>query len=139
MFRTELVGICFGHAVFGKQTDLLHAVQTRKAFWLILRDADIAHSVRRECSIVLADWRDFAVTIDCTHTSPCKAANLALVRSAGDDMMKYVIVGPVSYTHLVPKSTLISALKKKLRREYNHFGWSICAALGLAITGFFAP
>ena len=39
----------------------------------------------------------------------------------------------------VPKSTLISALKKKLRREYNHFGWSICAALGLAITGFFAP
>jgi len=39
----------------------------------------------------------------------------------------------------VPKSTLISALKKKLRREYNHFGWSICAALRLAITGFFDP
>ena len=39
----------------------------------------------------------------------------------------------------VPKSTLISALKKKLRREYNHLGWSICAALGLAITGYFAP
>ena len=39
----------------------------------------------------------------------------------------------------MPKSTLISALKKKLRREYNHLGWSICAALGLAITGFFAP
>ena len=39
----------------------------------------------------------------------------------------------------VPKSTLISALKKKLRREYNHLGWSICAALGLAITGFFDP
>ena len=33
----------------------------------------------------------------------------------------------------------ISALKKKLRREYNHLGWSICAALGLAITGFFDP
>ena len=39
----------------------------------------------------------------------------------------------------VPKSTLISALKKKLRREYNHFGWSICTALRLAITGFFDP
>ena len=39
----------------------------------------------------------------------------------------------------VPKSTLIFALKKKLRREYNHFGWSICAALRLAITGFFDP
>jgi len=39
----------------------------------------------------------------------------------------------------VPKSTLISALKKKPRREYNHLGWSICAALGLAITGFFDP
>jgi len=39
----------------------------------------------------------------------------------------------------VPKSTLISALKKNLRREYNHLGWSICAALGLAITGFFDP
>jgi len=39
----------------------------------------------------------------------------------------------------VPKSALISALKKKLRREYNHLGWSICAALGLAITGFFDP
>ena len=39
----------------------------------------------------------------------------------------------------VPKSTFISALKKKLRREYNHFGWSICAALRLAITGFFDP
>ena len=39
----------------------------------------------------------------------------------------------------VPKSTLVSALKKKLRREYNHFGWSICAALRLAITGFFDP
>ena len=37
----------------------------------------------------------------------------------------------------VPKSTLISALKKKLHREYNHLGWSICAALRLAITGFF--
>ena len=39
----------------------------------------------------------------------------------------------------VPKSTLIFALKMKLRREYNHLGWSICAALGLAITVFFAP
>ena len=39
----------------------------------------------------------------------------------------------------VPKSTLISALKKKLRREYNHLGWSICVALRLAITGFFDP
>ena len=39
----------------------------------------------------------------------------------------------------VPKSTLISALKKKPRREYNHLGWSICAALRLAITGFFDP
>ena len=39
----------------------------------------------------------------------------------------------------VPKSTLISALKKKLHREYNHLGWSICAALRLAITGFFDP
>ena len=39
----------------------------------------------------------------------------------------------------VPKSTLISALKKKLRREYNHLGWSVCVALRLAITGFFDP
>ena len=39
----------------------------------------------------------------------------------------------------VLKSTLISALKMKPRREYNHLGWSICAALGLAITGYFAP
>ena len=39
----------------------------------------------------------------------------------------------------VQKSTLISALKKKLRREYNHLGWSICVALRLAITGFFDP
>ena len=95
MILTELVGICFGHAVFGKQTDLRYSIQTSKAFWLILRDADIAHRVRRECGIVLADWRDFAVTIDCTHTSPCKAANLALVRSAGDDMMEHLIVGLV--------------------------------------------
>lgn len=95
VFLTELVGVRLGHTVFGKQTDLRYSIQTSKAFWLILRDADIAHSVRRECGIVLADWRDFAVTIDCTHTSPCKAANLALVRSAGDDMMKYVIVGLV--------------------------------------------
>ena len=27
-------------------------LQTSKAFWLILREADIAHSVRRECGIV---------------------------------------------------------------------------------------
>ena len=33
----------------------------------------------------------------------------------------------------VPKSTLISALKKKLRREYNHLGWSIIVALRLAM------
>ena len=95
VFLTELVGVRFGHAVLGKQTDLRYSIQTRKAFWLILRDADIAHSVRRECGIVLADWRDFAVTIDCTHTSPCKAANLALVRPAGDDMMEHLIVGLV--------------------------------------------
>ena len=95
MFLTELVGVRLCHAILGKQTDLLHAVQTSKAFWLILRDADIAHGVRRECGIVLADWRDFAVTIDCTHTSPCKAANLAIVRSAGDDVMEHIIVGLV--------------------------------------------
>ena len=95
VFLTELVGVRLGHAVLGKQTDLLHAVQTRKAFGFILRDADIAHGVRRKRGIVLADGRDFAVTIDCTHTSPCKAANLALVRSAGDDMMEHLIVGLV--------------------------------------------
>ena len=39
----------------------------------------------------------------------------------------------------VPESTLISALKEKLRREYNHLGWSVCAALRLAITGFSDP
>ena len=39
----------------------------------------------------------------------------------------------------VPKSTLISALKMKPRREYNHLGWSICVALRLAIAGFFDP
>jgi len=95
VFLTELVGIRFGHAVFGKQTDLLHSVQTRKAFGFVFCYADIAHGVRREHGIVLADGRDFAVTIDCTHTSPCKAANLALVRSAGDDMMEHLIVGLV--------------------------------------------
>ena len=95
VFLTELVGVRLGHTVFGKQTDLRYSIQTSKAFWLILRNADIAHSVRRECGIVLADWRDFAVTIDCTHTSPYKTANLALVRSAGDDMMEHLIVGLV--------------------------------------------
>ena len=39
----------------------------------------------------------------------------------------------------VPESTLISALKKKLRREYNHLGRSFLAALRLAITDFFDP
>jgi len=57
-----------------------------------LRDADIAHSVRRECGIVLADWRDFAVPIDCTHPGPRKTANLALMRSAGNDVMEHIIV-----------------------------------------------
>ena len=84
-----------GHAVFGKQTDLLHSVQTRKAFGFVFRYADIAHGVRREHGIVLADGRDFAVTIDCAHSSPRKPANLTLVRTAGDDMMEHVIVGLV--------------------------------------------
>ena len=44
--------------------DSLHAVQTRKAFGFILRDADIAHGVRRKRGIVLSDGRDFAVPID---------------------------------------------------------------------------
>ena len=95
MFLTELVGVRLGHTVFAKQTDLRYSIQPSKAFWLILRDADIAHGVRRECGIVLADGRDFAVPIDCTHTSPCKAANLALMRSAGDDVMEHIIVGLV--------------------------------------------
>lgn len=84
-----------GHAVLGKQTDLLHAVQTRKAFGFILRDADIAHGVRRKRGIVLSDGRDFAVPIDRAHPGPRKTANLALVRSAGDDMMEHLIVGLV--------------------------------------------
>ena len=29
------------------------------------------------------------------HTSPCEAANLALMRSAGDDVMEHIIVGLV--------------------------------------------
>ena len=95
MFLTELVGIRFGHAVFGKQTDLLHTVQTRKSFWFILRDADIAHSVRRKRGIVLANGRNFAVPIDRAHSSPRETANFALMRSAGDDMMEHVIVGLV--------------------------------------------
>ena len=95
MFLTELVGVRLCHAVLGKQTDLLHAVQTHKAFGFILRDADIAHSVRRERGIVLANGRDFAVTIDCAHSSPRKPANLTLVRYAGDDMMEHLIVGLV--------------------------------------------
>jgi len=95
VFLTELVGVRLRHAVLGKQTDLLHTVQTRKAFWLILRDTYIAHSVRRERGIVLADGRDFAVPIDRAHSSPRKTANLALMRSAGDDMMEHVIVGLV--------------------------------------------
>ena len=93
VFLTELVGVRLGHTVFGKQTDLRYSIQTSKAFWLILRNADIAHSVRRERGVVLADGRDFAVPIDCAHTSPCEAANLALMRSAGDDMMEHIIVG----------------------------------------------
>ena len=39
--RQELVGVCLGHAVFGKQTDLLHSVQTRKAFGFVFCYADI--------------------------------------------------------------------------------------------------
>ena len=87
--RQELVGVRLCHAVFGKQTDLLHTVQTRKAFGFILRDADIAHGVRRERGIVLSDGRDFAVPVDRAHSSPREAANLALMRSAGDDMMEH--------------------------------------------------
>ena len=45
VFLTELVGVNLGHAVLGKQTDLRYSIQTRKAFWLILRDADIAHGI----------------------------------------------------------------------------------------------
>ena len=71
MFLTELVGVRLGHTVFGKQTDLRYSIQTSKA------------------------WRDFAVTIDRAHPSPRKTANLALMRSAGDDVMEYVIVGLV--------------------------------------------
>ena len=95
VFLTELVGVRLGHAVLGKETDLLHAVQTHKAFWLILRDADIAHGIRRKRSIELADWRDFAIPIDCTHPGPREPANLALMRPAGDNVMEYVIVGLV--------------------------------------------
>ena len=95
VFLTELVGVRLGHTVFGKQTDLLHTVQTRKAFGFIPCDADIAHSVRRKRGIVLSDRRDFAVPIDRAHSSPRKTANLALMRSAGDDMMEHVIVGLV--------------------------------------------
>ena len=62
VFLTELVGVRLGHTVLGKQTDLLHAVQTRKAFGLILRDANIANGVRRKRGIVLADWAGF-----CSH------------------------------------------------------------------------
>ena len=94
-FLTELVGVRLCHAVFGKQTDLLHAVQTRKAFGFILRDTDIAHGVRRKRGIVLADGRDFAVPIDHAHPGPRKTANLALMRSAGDDVMEHLIVGLV--------------------------------------------
>ena len=46
VFLTELVGVNLSHAMLGKQTDILHTVQTRKSFWFILRDADLAHSVR---------------------------------------------------------------------------------------------
>ena len=123
MFLTELVGVRLGHTVFGKQTDLRYSIQTSKAFWLILRDADIAHSVRRECGIVLADWRDFAVTIDCTHTSPCKAANLALVRSAGDDMMEHLIVGLVCGT-----SPLVSLSNMTSLKTASSSGSLCCAA-----------
>ena len=92
VFLTELVGVRLGHAVIGKQTDLRYSIQPSKAFWLILRDADIAHSARRECGIVLADWRDFAVPIDRAHSSPRETANFALMRSAGDDVMEHIIV-----------------------------------------------
>ena len=95
VFLTEIVGVRLCHAILGKQTDLRYSIQPSNAFWLIRRDADIAHGVRRECGIVLADGRDFAVPIDRAHPGPCKAANLALVRSAGDDMMEHLIVGLV--------------------------------------------
>lgn len=93
VFLTELVGVRLGHTVFGKQADLVNLVQSRKPLGFICCNADIAHGVRRERGIVLADGRDFAVPIDCTHPSPCEAANLALMRSAGDDMMEHIIVG----------------------------------------------
>ena len=71
----------------------MNPIQTGKALWFIGCNADIAHRVRRKRGIVLSDGRDFAVPIDCTHPSPCEAANLALMRSAGDDMMEHIIVG----------------------------------------------
>ena len=55
----------------------------------------LTHGVRGKRGIVLADRRDFAVPIDRAHSSPRKTANLALMRSAGDDMMEHVIVGLV--------------------------------------------
>ena len=45
VFLTELVGVRLGHTVFGKQTALLQAFQTLKAFRLILRDGDIGHGI----------------------------------------------------------------------------------------------
>ena len=95
MILAELVGVNLGRAVLGKQTDILHAVQTRKAFGFIFCYTDIAHGVRRKRGIVLADGRDFAVPIDRAHPGPRETANLALMRSAGDDMMEHLIVGLV--------------------------------------------
>ena len=73
----------------------MNPIQTGKALWFIGCNADIAHRVRRQRGIVLADGRDFAVPIDRAHPSPRKTANLALMRSAGDDMMEHIIVGLV--------------------------------------------
>ena len=51
-FLTELVGVNLGHAVLGNQTDLLHAVQTRKAFGFILSDADIDVYKRQDIALI---------------------------------------------------------------------------------------
>ena len=78
---------------------------------------------------------DYRVIFDGIYRKDTKKEPLPIPKPGIDRGSSFVLVT----SKQVPKSTLISALKKKPRREYNHLGWSIIVALWLAITGFFDP
>ena len=73
----------------------MNPVQPRKPLGFVCRNADIAHRVRRKRGIVLADRGYFAVTVDCAHSRPDKAALFSLMGTAGDDMVEHIVIGLV--------------------------------------------